>query len=207
MTTDAATAGSEDIALTSRPVPKGRSLWNDAWRRLKKDHMAIAFLAIVAFYALAALAATYNVTPAALALAWVMAQPGVIAIPKATALAPAIADLNGKTVCELWDWVSRGDQMFPIITEKDPENGRSRVRVNTPAGVTISSLGELNFLREVDVTNVVSDLRQKPIENPAHVPQSAGTSMLTFMQWAGEIQIAGERVFHGLSKNCKNCQN
>src|SRR4051794_29368469 len=37
---------------------------------------------------------------------------------KATALAPAILDLNGKTVCELWDWVFRGDQMFPIINRE-----------------------------------------------------------------------------------------
>lgn len=30
-------------------------------------------------------------------------------------LAPALPDLNGKTVCELWDWLFRGDQMYPII--------------------------------------------------------------------------------------------
>ena len=29
--------------------------------------------------------------------------------------APGFADLNGKTVCELWDWVFRGDQMYPIL--------------------------------------------------------------------------------------------
>ena len=39
-------------------------------------------------------------------------------VSKATAPAPAIADLNGKTVCELWDWVFRGDQMFPIINRE-----------------------------------------------------------------------------------------
>jgi Domain of unknown function(DUF2779) len=124
-----------------------------------------------------------------------MAFPGYKVIPKLLLIDSSVAcDVTGL------------HQLFPIITEKDPENGRSRIRVNTPDGVTFSSLGELNFLREVDVSNVVSDLRQKPIDNPAHVPQSAGTSMLTFMQWAGEVQIAGERVFHGLSKNCKNCQ-
>jgi hypothetical protein len=124
-----------------------------------------------------------------------MAFPGYKVIPKLLLIDSSVAcDVTGL------------HQMFPIITEKDPENGRSRVRVNTPDGVSLTSLGELNFLREVDVSNVVSDLRQKPIDNLAHVPQSAGTSMLTFMPWAGEIQIAGERVFHGLSKNCKNCQ-
>ena len=124
-----------------------------------------------------------------------MSFPGYKVIPKLLLIDSSVAcDVTGL------------HQMFPIITEKDPENGRSRVRVNTPYGVSLTSLGELNFLREVDVSNVVSDLRQKPIDNPAHVPQSAGTSMLTFMPWAGEIQIAGERVFHRLSKICKNCQ-
>ena len=41
--------------------------------------------------------------------------------------APALTDLNGKTVCELWDWVFRGDQMYSIINEelrqKYPEVG------------------------------------------------------------------------------------
>lgn len=32
--------------------------------------------------------------------------------------APALADLNGKTVCELWDWVFRGDQMYDVINEE-----------------------------------------------------------------------------------------
>ncbi len=31
-------------------------------------------------------------------------------------LAPAIADFNGKTVCELWDWVFRGNEIYPIIS-------------------------------------------------------------------------------------------
>lgn len=28
-----------------------------------------------------------------------------------------VSDLNGKTVCELWDWVFRGDQLFPMVRE------------------------------------------------------------------------------------------
>ncbi len=29
-----------------------------------------------------------------------------------------VSDLNGKTVAEVWDWVFKGDQMFPIIREQ-----------------------------------------------------------------------------------------
>ena len=30
-------------------------------------------------------------------------------------LAPRMADLAGKTVCELWDYMFRGDEIFPIL--------------------------------------------------------------------------------------------
>ena len=33
-------------------------------------------------------------------------------------LAPALLDLNGKSVGEFWGWVYRGDQMFPVINEE-----------------------------------------------------------------------------------------
>jgi peptide/nickel transport system permease protein len=39
---------------------KGRSLWNDAYRRLKKDRFAVACFFVVVFYALVALAAKFG---------------------------------------------------------------------------------------------------------------------------------------------------
>jgi hypothetical protein len=39
-------------------------------------------------------------------------------VSPAVDLAPPIAGLNGRTVCEFWGWVYRGDQMFPIINEE-----------------------------------------------------------------------------------------
>lgn len=30
-------------------------------------------------------------------------------------LADRSQDLDGKTVCELWDWIFRGDEMFPVL--------------------------------------------------------------------------------------------
>jgi len=33
-------------------------------------------------------------------------------------LAPAILDLNGRTVCEMWNWGFRGDQIYPILNEE-----------------------------------------------------------------------------------------
>lgn len=55
MTTEAATTSA--VPLSQEASPKGRSLWKDAYYRLKKDRLAIICLGIVFFYALIALAA------------------------------------------------------------------------------------------------------------------------------------------------------
>ena len=34
-----------------------------------------------------------------------------------SALAPRLGDLNGKTVCQLWDYLFRGDEIFPMIED------------------------------------------------------------------------------------------
>lgn len=43
-----------------KPVPAGRSLWNDAWRRLKKDRLAIVSMVIIVLYAMLALLAKFD---------------------------------------------------------------------------------------------------------------------------------------------------
>lgn len=32
-------------------------------------------------------------------------------------LARRVPDLSGKTVCEIWDWLFRGEEMFPAVRE------------------------------------------------------------------------------------------
>ena len=44
--------------------------------------------------------------------------PSGTSITKPLALAGAITDLNGKTVCELWDWMFRGDEMYALINQE-----------------------------------------------------------------------------------------
>jgi peptide/nickel transport system permease protein len=51
MTTQVATMKSGENVLSNEKMPEGRSLWKDAFLRLRKDRMAILCLAIVAFYA------------------------------------------------------------------------------------------------------------------------------------------------------------
>ena len=95
-------------------------------------------------------------------------------------------------------------QMFSIVSET--VDGRARVRVQSPPNIRRSDLGALGFLREVDVEDIVADLRHRPIDNAAHVPERYGKDLPTFMEWAADLLTQGTRHFHGVSKNCRSCQ-
>ena len=45
---------------------------------------------------------------------WPLGKVTTSAVP----LAPGLSDLNGKTICEVWDWVFRGDQMYSVLNEQ-----------------------------------------------------------------------------------------
>lgn len=97
-------------------------------------------------------------------------------------------------------------QLFPIVIETNKETGLSRIKIKTPSHLTERDIGTLKFLREVDVSDIVDDLRRQPIDNAAHIPDQFRKDLITFMNWAGEIQIHGKHEFHGISKNCRSCQ-
>lgn len=97
-------------------------------------------------------------------------------------------------------------QLFQIVQERDLQTGRSRVQIRTPPHPTEKDIGSLDFLREVDVTDIVADLRRSRIDNEAHVPEAHRQNLSTFMKWAGELQMQGTRAFHGVSKTCRSCQ-
>ena len=44
---------------------------------------------------------------------WPLARRAV----KDTAGAPRVPDLNGKTICELWDVIFRGETIYPLVRE------------------------------------------------------------------------------------------
>ena len=56
MSTETVAVSAVDIAI-GKPEAASRSLWNDAWRRLKKDRLAILSITIVIVYSLIALLA------------------------------------------------------------------------------------------------------------------------------------------------------
>ena len=65
---------------------------------------------------------------------------------EAAAAAPRIADLNGKTVCELWDAILRGDTIYPLV--------RAYIRRRFPAVrfVGYSEFGNFHGAREREIT-------------------------------------------------------
>ena len=49
-----------------------------------------------------------------LEVAWPRGPSAVKIIP----LAKRLDTLEGKTICEMWDWVFRGDELFPLLEEE-----------------------------------------------------------------------------------------
>jgi hypothetical protein len=70
-----------------------------------------------------------------------------------SAAAPRIADLNGKTVCELWDVIFRGEIIYPLV--------REYIKAKFPRAkfVEYSAFGNLYGPRE---RAVVAELPEKP---------------------------------------------
>ena len=97
-------------------------------------------------------------------------------------------------------------QLFQIVEQLDPQTGRYRAQIKVPAGLTRDHLGNLDFLREIDVSDIVDELRNSEIDNVAHIPEPYRKNLATFMDWSGQLQMNGELAFHGVSKACRACQ-
>ena len=70
---------------------------------------------------------------------------------KATAAAPRIPDLNGKTVCELWDVIFRGETIYPLVREY------IKARFPRVKFVGYSEFGNFHGAREHQVTATLPD--------------------------------------------------
>jgi len=97
-------------------------------------------------------------------------------------------------------------QLFQITTKKQQGSDKPRVQIHTSPQLTLKDIGNLDFLREVEVSDIVADLRTRSINNAAHIPDKYRENLTTFMNWAGEVQMNGSKPFHGVSKTCQNCQ-
>jgi hypothetical protein len=70
---------------------------------------------------------------------------------KATAAAPRVPDLNGKTVCELWDVIFRGETIYPMV--------REYIRAHFPdvKFVGYEEFGNFHGAREAEVSAQIPD--------------------------------------------------
>ena len=97
-------------------------------------------------------------------------------------------------------------QLFQISEQLDTLTGRSRAHIKAPAKLSRDDIGELDFLREIDVSDIVEELRQSPVDNTAHIPEPFRKNLANFMEWSGQLQMSGELAFYGISKACRSCQ-
>ena len=65
---------------------------------------------------------------------------------RARALAPRVPDLNGKTICELWDVIFRGETIYPLV--------RQYIQARYPGVrfVGYESFGNFHGAREAEVS-------------------------------------------------------
>jgi hypothetical protein len=70
---------------------------------------------------------------------------------KARALAPRVPDLNGKTICELWDVIFRGETIYPMVREY------IRKRFPDVRFVTYEEFGNFHGAREAQVSAAIPD--------------------------------------------------
>ena len=65
---------------------------------------------------------------------------------KTTAAAPRLPDLNGKTICELWDVIFRGETIYPLV--------REYIKARLPGAKFVghSEFGNFHGAREHQVT-------------------------------------------------------
>jgi hypothetical protein len=94
------------------------------------------------------------------------------------------------------------NQVVRIIHQ--PTEDVKMVTKVTP-GTTRDSLGDLSFLREVDMMKIVNELRSSPVKGD-HIPDGMGADLWTFMNWACNVQQSGERIFTQPDKRCAKCQ-
>lgn len=129
----------------------------------------------------------YDVAFQAQVAAWVF--PGWHIEPKLLLLDKAAAcDVGGL------------QEYLPVVTGAD---GR-HVGIDIPPGLRREALGRLDILREVDVSDVVNDLRHAVVPAP-HAPAEHVQNLVAFMQWTSGLQANGTRHFGGVSKACKDC--
>lgn len=66
-----------------------------------------------------------------------------------------IQDLSGKTVCEIWDWIFRGGEIFPIIRETLSK------RCPGIKFVDYTVFGDMHGAREREVVAALPDLLRR----------------------------------------------
>ena len=68
-----------------------------------------------------------------------------------TAASPRVPDLNGKTICELWDVIFRGETIYPLVREY------IKARFPGVKFVNYAEFGNFHGAREHEVSATIPD--------------------------------------------------
>ncbi len=68
---------------------------------------------------------------------------------KITPLAKRLDTLKGKTVCEMWDWIFRGDEIFPIL---------EKILAERYPGIKFVSYKEFGNIHGAEERKIISNL-------------------------------------------------
>ena len=104
------------------PAAQGRSLWADAWNRLKANKAAMVSLWYLAFMALICIAGPWF-TPhdfTTIYQDYTRVPPSLSAYPKADAIDLAVKDAVKRSRLDLAGWEERGGTIFISLTSSKP---------------------------------------------------------------------------------------
>ncbi len=124
-----------DIGKAAEARP-GRSLWDDAWARLRANRAAMASLIYLALMALACIAGPWFTphTYTTIYGDYVRTPPSLSAYPKADMIETALTDAVKRMRAEVKEWRQEGERVFVTVTssrEMDERNTRYLDRSDT----------------------------------------------------------------------------
>lgn len=113
-------------------------------------------------------------------------------------ITPYLMLVDKEAVCDM-----SGLHEFVRVIRNSQDSRQIEVRV--PEGVTREHMGNLEILREVNVSGMVDLLRKSPVAG-VDLPREAASSLESFMEWSCQIQQSGQPYFIRPDKRCKKCQ-
>jgi oligopeptide transport system permease protein len=118
-----------DLTATTMPgeAMVGRSLWGDAWARLKKNRAAMASLVYIALMALVCIAGPYFAPHdyTTIFADYVRTPPSLTAYPKSDMIETALDEAVKRMRLDIAEWHQEGDRVYVTLTSSKKIDARN----------------------------------------------------------------------------------